>query len=117
MSAVDGRDRKSVAREVAEATIAATAVGPNALPHIYPAIAAGLELRQRAGRPALDIIICENLRSASDAFAAGLRGHLAADFPLENSAGLIETSIGKMVPIMMPCVVRRPSMSLWSRIR
>ncbi len=30
----------------------------------------------------------------------GLREHLAADFPLDNSVGLIETSIGKMVPIM-----------------
>jgi len=106
VSAVDGRNRDSVARAVAEATIAATAVGLKALPHIYPAIAAGLEQRRRAGRPALDIIICENLRRASDVFAAGLRAHLPADFPLEKSVGLIETSIGKMVPIM-PEEVRR----------
>ncbi|MCJ7752009.1 MAG: mannitol-1-phosphate 5-dehydrogenase [Armatimonadetes bacterium] len=114
VSAVDGRDRDSVAREVAETTIAATAVGPNALPHIYPGIAAGLKLRQRAGSPALDIIICENLRSAADTFAAGLRAHLPADFPLEDSVGLIETSIGKMVPIMTEDALRRDPLLLYA---
>jgi mannitol-1-phosphate 5-dehydrogenase len=123
VSAVDGRDTRAVAEELAAADIAATAVGPHALPLIYPAIAAGLLLRRKAGAPSLDpssasgssrvqsrddsargkpldIIICENLRSASDSFRDGLRQLLPAGFPLEKSVGLIETSIGKMVPIM-----------------
>jgi len=123
VSAVDGRDTRAVAEEVATADIAATAVGPHALPLIYPAIAAGLLLRRKAGAPSLDpssasgssrvqsrddsardkpldIIICENLRSADDSFRDGLRQLLPAGFPLEESVGLIETSIGKMVPIM-----------------
>jgi len=100
VSAMDGRDTDAVARELATADIAATAVGPSALPRIYPAIASGLLLRHKSGAPPLDIIICENLRNAAEAFAAGLRPLLPADFPLAQSVGLIETSIGKMVPIM-----------------
>jgi len=106
VSAVHGADRDRVAAELAAADIAATAVGPKALPHIYPALAAGLLLRRQAGAPPLDIIICENLRNAADAFAQSLRPHLPAEFPLGESVGLIETSIGKMVPIM-PDEVRR----------
>jgi mannitol-1-phosphate 5-dehydrogenase len=63
-------------------------------------------MREEAGAPPLDIIICENLRGAATAFAAGLREHLPADFPLDSAVGLIETSIGKMVPIV-PAEVRR----------
>jgi len=100
VSAIDGRDRDRVAHALADADIAATAVGPSALPHIYPVIASGLLLRHKSGAPPLDIIICENLRNAAEAFAAGLRPLLPADFPLAQSVGLIETSIGKMVPIM-----------------
>lgn len=114
VSAVDGRDREGAARAVAEATIAATAVGPNALPHIYPAIAAGLEARRRADRPALDIIICENLRGAADVFAAGLREQLPPEFPLDDRVGLIETSIGKMVPIMPEDARRRDPLLVYA---
>ena len=99
VSAVHGGDEEAVAGAVAEADMAATAVGPGALPHVYPTIAAGLVRRRRAGRGPLDIIICENLRNAAQAFAEGLREHLPEGFPVDEQVGLIETSIGKMVPI------------------
>jgi mannitol-1-phosphate 5-dehydrogenase len=54
----------------------------------------------------LDIIIAENLRHASNVLAAGLRENLPPDFPLESYVGLVETSIGKMVPIMPEEIVR-----------
>ncbi|MBN1460732.1 MAG: mannitol-1-phosphate 5-dehydrogenase, partial [Armatimonadetes bacterium] len=114
VSAIHGKDRDRVAAALAEADIAATAVGPTALPHIYPAIAAGLVHRHQAGTSPLDLIICENLRSAAEAFRAGLANHLAPDFPLEESVGLIETSIGKMVPIMPEEVHRRDSLLLYA---
>jgi mannitol-1-phosphate 5-dehydrogenase len=106
VSAIHARDAERVASELAEADIAATAVGPSALPHVYPAVAQALVLRRERGAPPLDIIICENLRDAAGAVATGLRQHLPRGFPLDDAAGLIETSIGKMVPIM-PEEVRR----------
>ncbi len=103
-----------VAEEVASCGIVATAVGTAALPRIYPAIAKGLALRWTAGRPPLDIIICENLRNAAQSFADGLRQHLPADLPLEEYTGLVETSIGKMVPIMPEEVRRRDPLVLYA---
>ena len=97
---VDGRDQEAVARELAACRCCATAVGPKVLPHVLPNLAAGLKLRLAQGAPPLDVILCENMRDAAAAMRAGLAEHLPPDFPLDDMVGLVETSIGKMVPIM-----------------
>lgn len=97
---VDGRDSVAAVQELFACRLCATAVGSKALPHVLPNVAQALVKRREAGRPPLDIILAENLREA----AAFVREHLARllppDFPLDESVGLVETSIGKMVPIM-----------------
>ncbi len=101
VSAIHGKDQESVVNAITETTIAATCVGKNALIHIIPFIAKGLEKRYaKYGLHPLDIILAENLVDASAYVFTELQRHLPADFPLEKMAGLIETSIGKMVPIM-----------------
>jgi mannitol-1-phosphate 5-dehydrogenase len=112
--AVHSSHTERVAEEVASADILATAVGPGSLPHVYPTIAQGLLTRRERGLAALDIIICENLRSAARAFADGLRGHLPGEFPTESYVGLIETSIGKMVPIMPEELRQRDPLLLYA---
>jgi mannitol-1-phosphate 5-dehydrogenase len=99
---VDGRDTEAVARELAECALGATAVGPDYLRYTYPAIARGLLLRQERGRGPLDIILAENLRDAAGVVREGVAQHLPAGFPIGERLGLVETSIGKMVPIMHP---------------
>ena len=97
---VHTQNAERVAEEIATADIAATAVGPNNLQYIYPLIAAGLLSRARdESAGALDIIICENLRNASDIMRAELKKLLPAGFKAGCFPGLIETSIGKMVPL------------------
>ena len=99
--AIHGEDTRAVVEALAEADIAATAVGPNALTYLYPTLARGLRQRHlRYGTRPLDIILAENLRNAAAIVRAGLQAHLPADFPLDLMVGLVETSIGKMVPIM-----------------
>lgn len=98
--AIHGNDQQAVIAAMGAADLAATAVGPNVLPHLYPTMARGLQQRLARGGGPLDIILAENLRNAAAAVAAGLRAHLPADFPLDRTVGLVETSIGKMVPIM-----------------
>ncbi|MCK4417974.1 MAG: mannitol-1-phosphate 5-dehydrogenase, partial [Candidatus Latescibacteria bacterium] len=98
--AANAQNTTQVAQEVATADIIATAVGPAALPHIYPTLAQGLLKRNQMGKGPVDIIICENLRDAARIFRSGLAQCLPEDFPLDSSVGLVETSIGKMVPIM-----------------
>src|SRR5690606_4041140 len=99
--AVSGLDRDAVIQEVATASIMAVSVGKNALEKIIPVIAEGLKRRQELtpGR-ALDIIIAENMRAAGEFIRSVLGEFLPEKYPLGKLVGLVETSIGKMVPIM-----------------
>lgn len=96
--AVNGRDADAVAAELADADMAATAVGQRALQAVIGTLATGLPARP-VDRP-LDVIIAENLHGAADFFRRELKRHLPEGFPIDSRVGLIETSIGKMVPIM-----------------
>jgi mannitol-1-phosphate 5-dehydrogenase len=99
--AVNGRDASLAARELASADMAATSVGKAALPKILPVIAGGLRERfQHTPDRPLDIIIAENVRGAAELFRTALAAGLGPAYPLEALTGLVETSIGKMVPIM-----------------
>lgn len=92
---------ENVVREVAQASIMAVSVGKNVLGKIIPLIAKGL-LQRRKEQPdsSVNIIIAENMRSAAAFMHEELTKNLPADYPLDSLVGLVETSIGKMVPIM-----------------
>lgn len=98
--AVAGSDSEAVVRELVNAEFAATSVGLRALTAVFPVLAKGLLARRDAGRPALDVIIAENLRSGATLFREGLAPLLPSGFNLASRLGLVETSIGKMVPLM-----------------
>lgn len=94
-------DHSTVMRDLASATLAALSVGSSGLPGTFPLIAGGLVMRRRLfGDVPLDILIAENLRNAGQYVHEGLKKSLPGDYPLDALAGLVETSIGKMVPIM-----------------
>ncbi len=94
-------DETSVIREICEADIVATAVGQNGLPGVFPLLAKSLENRyQKYPDKPLDIIMAENLRNAATYFEKELKKMLPPTYPFQKLVGLVETSIGKMVPIM-----------------
>jgi mannitol-1-phosphate 5-dehydrogenase len=94
-------DPESVACEIQNAGLIAVSVGQSGLPGIMPLIAAGLIQRYKsAPEAAIDIIIAENLRNAAEYFESELTRLLPRDYPFQKLVGLVETSIGKMVPIM-----------------
>lgn len=94
-------DKQKVIQEIATAGIVAVSVGLDGLETLFPLLAKGLLERQRIDRNnALDIIIAENMRDADVYFHQRLEKLLPWNFPLDKLVGLIETSIGKMVPIM-----------------
>jgi mannitol-1-phosphate 5-dehydrogenase len=99
--AVDGRDIELVSEEITGADMAATSVGKGALPKVLPVLARGLEKRfkKEPERP-LDIIIAENDRTAPELFRNILTRELGPAYPFSHLVGLVETSIGKMVPLM-----------------
>jgi len=112
--AVHGRDTEKVSEEIATADVMATAVGPSNLPHIYGNIAKGLLRRLELGTGPIDIIICENVRAASRIFKQGLSRNLPSDYPLDSMVGPVETSIGKMVPIMSEKERRRDPLLVYA---
>jgi len=101
VKALSALDVDAVKNAIARTSIMAVSVGKNALEKIIPVIAAGLMLRQKLSPDSpLDIIIAENMRSANLFIRSQLIQLLPENFPLEKMLGLVETSIGKMVPIM-----------------
>jgi mannitol-1-phosphate 5-dehydrogenase len=101
VQAISALDKPSVIDAVSTAGIVAVSVGKNALEKVLPVIASGLKKRYN-GNPdkPLNIILAENMRSAADFTKEQLIKNLPAGFPIVSYVGLIETSIGKMVPIM-----------------
>ena len=97
---VDGSDRDAVSEEILDATIIATAVGKSAIPHILPVLATGIDRRLSAGNGGIDIIIAENVRDAAAWFRRELFSAIGNHRHVDEIVGLVETSIGKMVPIM-----------------
>lgn len=94
-------DLEKASDEIAGASIMAVCVGLNNIPKIIPLLSKGLLKRYQLNQNnALDIILAENLRDAADFFRERLIENLPADYPLNDLVGLVETSIGKMVPIM-----------------
>lgn len=95
-------DVEQVVQEIVTARIMAVSVGQNGLKSVIPLITNGLIKRfETTGALPLDIIIAENLRNAAEFMSQELKEHLPVGYPLEERVGLIETSIGKMVPIML----------------
>ena len=101
VDAIIASDTQKVTEAVSTAGILAVSVGKNSLENVIPLIEAGLELRYDGNISCpLDIIIAENRRDAGAFMKEHLFKNLPADYPVETMVGLIETSIGKMVPIM-----------------
>ncbi len=99
--AISGLNRSQVIKEISQVSLLAVSVGKNALGKVIPLIAEGLKMRYQADkkRP-LDIIIAENMRSAGEFIYKNLLSYLPEEYPIDRLVGLVETSIGKMVPIM-----------------
>jgi mannitol-1-phosphate 5-dehydrogenase len=118
--AIDARDEEAVAREIVTADLLATAVGTRALPQVAPVIARGVARRADADVDApLNVIICENLKDASQVLRGLIQKHLPPSLALpqgeraavgaqeaayhrylEEKVGFVEAVIARMVPIL-----------------
>ncbi len=94
------RDADKMTQAVAEADLLSIAVGANVLPHVAPALAAGLNARAASGAGPVDVLLCENQWHAASLMRGLLEPHIApaAREYSENHVGLVETVIGRMVP-------------------
>jgi mannitol-1-phosphate 5-dehydrogenase len=101
--AVPGGSVDAVAREIADADLLGTSVGAGALKFAAPSLAAGLRRRWADGNhKPIDILLCENLMHVDAVVRELLRAELTGPgelLSLETGVGLVETSIGRMVPV------------------
>lgn len=113
--AVDGKKSQLVAQEIAAADIMATAVGVNVLPKIVKPICEGLKKRfDDSGKP-LNIIICENLIDADKYLRGLIEQEMGAGYKevLDQKLGLVEASIGRMVPVMTDDMREGNNLRVW----
>ena len=96
------RNAQQVTQAIVEADLVSVAVGANVLPQIAPALAAGLTARALAGCGPIDILLCENQWHAATLMRGLLEPHLTpkARGYFAAQVGLVETVIGRMVPLM-----------------
>ena len=94
-------DTEKILTEISDTDLIAVCVGQKGLLKIAPSIAKGIFHKHiNFPKRRTDIILAENLRNAGTYFAKELTKFLPVDFPLQEKVGMVETSIGKMVPIM-----------------
>lgn len=101
VTAVNGNDADAASDAIAQADIMATAVGARILKFIIPNIVAGLRKRWAATDAPLNIIICENLNDANKIVEGMIKDCLTPEecARFDASVGLVEASIGRMVPV------------------
>jgi len=100
---INGMDKEAVITAIANADAMATAVGVNIMPRIVPLITAGIKRRWEQGNESpFNIIICENLIDADKLMKKLMFEELseAEQVKFEEKIGLVEASIGRMVPVM-----------------
>jgi mannitol-1-phosphate 5-dehydrogenase len=101
VDAINGNDTEAASDAIAACDIMATAVGARILKFIVPNIVAGIRKRWAANGGPLNIIICENLMDANKVVEGMIKEKLtpAEIKKFDETVGLVEASIGRMVPV------------------
>ena len=94
-------DPELVAKEIVDADIITTAIGPNVLPFIAPLIADGLKLRLTDNNHApIDVIACENMIGGSEILKEYVVKDLTADemAKLDEFVGYPNAAVDRIIP-------------------
>jgi len=110
VSAIHGSNQELLNAAIVATDLMGVSVGKNVWPAIAKQLGEAILARysQKPHHP-LDIILAENIHQAATFVKTLLLPHLPPHFPFDAYVGLIETSIGKMVPIQTnanPLVLR-----------
>jgi len=101
--AVYSADESRLIEEIRGSELLATSVGAGLLPRITPVIVKGLTKRWERGNDApVNILICENLNHADAFLKRELQKYIPETYhgKLNEQVGFVETSIGRMIPVM-----------------
>ena len=115
VSAISAFEVEKVTQAVASAGILSVNVGKNALIKVIPVIAEGLKVRHsKYPDAALDIILAENMRDAAQFVRQQLLIGMSQNYPIDTLVGLVETSIGKMVPLIPLAEVEKDPLMIFA---
>lgn len=95
------QEPEAVVAAIAAADIVTTAIGPNILPFIAELIAKGIQERFRQGKPAFDVIACENMIGGSAFLKDKVMAFLepAEQAYVEKTVGFPNAAVDRIVPI------------------
>ncbi len=99
------QNQAAVVQTMAQACLAATAVGARALEQVAATVAAGVMRRaDEDNRTPLNFIICENLKNAAHIFAQMVKTALPSTYHayLAQYIGFVDTVIARMIPPPSP---------------
>ncbi len=114
ISAIEVTSTKSVIEEISSADIISVAVGRKSLVKLAPLFARGIKNRYKKRPDApVDIILAENIRNAAELLSTEIRKRIP-DIPLDQYLGLVETSIGKMVPLLKQEQVQKDPLTVFT---
>ena len=109
VTAIEADRSRALAPVLSRVPLVATSVGAAALPHLLPLLTAEAVRRAEAGERRFDLILAENIHGGGELVrgamiaalrARGFRAAYATTSPRGASPGVIECSVGKMVPIV-----------------
>ena len=114
VSAVHLSEKDLVINHIVDTDIISLSVGKRGLLSLADILAPGIKKRyeNKKDQP-IDIILAENVRNAAALLGDGLKKRLP-DLPVDHYVGLVETSIGKMVPIMTGEQLARDPLSVYA---
>ncbi|WP_301358980.1 mannitol-1-phosphate 5-dehydrogenase [Enterococcus spodopteracolus] len=91
---------EQVIKEIAQADLVTTAIGPNILPFIAELIAKGIEQREQEGnQQPLDIIACENMIGGSEHLKMEVYKYLSDTRFVDQSIGFPNAAVDRIVPM------------------
>ena len=112
VTAVHLSDTESIKKHSIESDMIATSVGKRGLLSLPELRTDGIRERYRIRKEQpIDIILAENIRNAAALFREKLKSFVP-DVPVDEYLGLVETSIGKMVPIMTTAQLQEDPLSV-----
>ncbi len=111
VDAIAADDADALCGALQRADLVGTAVGSVHIESVLKGMAPGIAARK--GRP-LSILFCENLNGVAQFARECLARELPPGFAVDAAIGFVETSIGKMVPIMPEEVRRSDPLVVWA---
>jgi mannitol-1-phosphate 5-dehydrogenase len=123
VSAVNSTNRPALETVLRRVSLVATSVGATVLPRVIPHLAKEARRRATEGLPPFNLILAENIHGAGDTLRSammkaiaesGATGGYTATSPHGAAPGILECSVGKMVPLISAEARRREPTTVYA---